>query len=469
MTEIVEGVDMFAGSIGVDEAAADFLNDLMARSAFVEQIDAAIGAEEPSADTTEAMALETDANQTGAAKEPAAKVVKKDVITMRVPEQSIDTFLHYVGELVVVGDMYRHLQARVLADPSLQELARQFRRANETFSGLSNQLQKSIMGIRKVPLRPLTQKIPRMVRDLSQAIGKEVNLEIVGEDLDVDKSLIDLLDAPLTHMIRNGIDHGIETPEARDAIGKDPIGTLKVSFEENSGFIVLSIKDDGAGLNLEAIRGKALELGMIQEGATLEKQDIVNMIFSSGVSTAETVTDISGRGVGMDVVRRAIEQAGGNIGVTTEAGLGSTFSISLPKGVTTQIVGGYLVKCGEHTYVLPMDRVRETFRAKASDLKSVSGRGRCVIRREQVIPVAELNERLGGLEATWPRLGLPVVVVEANKRLLALVVDGVLGVHKVVIREMQGLPAEAPSVSGAALLGDGRLALVVDVDELKGE
>ena len=315
---------------------------------------------------------------------------------MRIPEQSIDTFLHYVGELVVVGDMYRHLQSTVLANPALQELARQFRRANETFGGLSNQLQRSIMGIRKVPLKPLTQKIPRMVRDLSQAIGKEINLEIIGEDLEVDKSLIDLLDAPLTHMIRNAIDHGIEKPDIRDEMGKDPVGTLRVSFEENSGFIVLAIRDDGAGLNLEAIQKKALELNLIKEGAKLEEQDIVNMIFSSGVSTAEKVTDISGRGVGMDVVRRAIEQAGGNIGVSTEAGFGSTFSISLPKGVTTQIVGGYLVSCGEHTYVLPMDRVRETFRAKESDLKTVSGSGRCVVRREQVIPVAELNERLGG-------------------------------------------------------------------------
>ena len=467
VTEIVEGIAMFAGSIGVDEAAADFLSDLMAKSAFVQRIETAAGEQESSSGGEEKSPDQSTAEVENSPSH--SKQAKKDVKTMRIPEQSIDTFLHYVGELVVVGDMYRHLQATVLADPGLQELARQFRRANETFGGLSNQLQKSIMGIRKVPLRPLTQKIPRMVRDLSQAIGKEVNLEITGEDLEVDKSLIDLLDAPLTHMIRNGIDHGIETPEARDAVGKNPIGTLKVNFEENSGFIVLSIKDDGAGLNLDAIRNKALELDLIKEGATLEEQDIVNMIFLSGVSTADKVTDISGRGVGMDVVRRAIEQAGGNIGVSTEAGLGSTFSIALPKGVTTQIVGGYLVSCGDLTYVLPMDRVRETFRSKESELKTVSGRGRCVIRREQVIPVAELNERLGGPPSVWPRLGLPIVVVEANKRLLALVVDGVLGVHKVVIREIQGLPVEAPSVSGAALLGDGRLALVIDVDALKGE
>lgn len=387
---------------------------------------------------------------------------------MRVAESAIDTFLHYVGELVVVGDMFRHLQTRVVGTPgTTQSLAREFRRANETFTGLSNQLQRSIMSIRKVPVKPLVQKVPRLVRDLSQAIGKEIDAVTEGETVQVDKSLLDLLDAPLVHMVRNAVDHGIEPPERREAAGKSRRGAVTVSFSEAGSHIILGVSDDGAGLDLDAIRRKAESLGLIPPGAQLGEQDIVNFIFASGLSTAQKVTDISGRGVGMDVVKRAIEEAGGSISVSTTPGRGSSFRIRLPKGVTTQIVGGYLVRAGGSTYVLPLERVRETFRARPDERQTIGGRGMCIMRRGQIMHLQDLGEALSQESSPWPARGVPIVVVESNRRTLALAVEAVIGVQKVVIRRLAGLPPGAPMLSGAALLGDGHLALVLDLDLLQ--
>jgi len=467
--ECCDGAQVFIAAMGFEAAGAEFVAERLAKMPW---------AASPAPPAAVALPAPAAAHASEALEpRPAAKdrskdseVIRKDGDgpgkSMRVAETAIDTFLHYVGELVVVGDMFRHLQTRVVATPGMGTLAREFRRANETFAGLSNQLQRSIMGIRRVPVKPLAQKVPRLVRDVAQAIGKEIDSVIEGETVQVDKSLLDLLDAPLTHMVRNSVDHGIETPEKREAAGKPRRGTVTVSFAEAGSHVILSVSDDGAGLNLEAIRKKGESIGLIAPGAPLQEADIVNLIFASGLSTAQKVTDISGRGVGMDVVKRAIEEAGGSINVSTTTGKGSSFRIKMPKGVTTQIVGGYLVRAGGSTYVLPLERVRETFRARPDDRQSLAGRGRCLMRRGQVVPLQELGEVLACRAETWPARGLPVVVVEANRRQLALAVEAVIGVQKVVIRRLAGLPPGAPMLSGAALLGDGHLALVLDLDQL---
>jgi two-component system chemotaxis sensor kinase CheA len=470
--ECYDGAQVFIAAMGFEAAGAEFVSERLARMPWASA--SAQAASAPAVAPAPAPAAGSEALEPRpAASEERRKdseVIRKDVDghgkSMRVAESTIDTFLHYVGELVVVGDMFRHLQTRVVAAPGMGVLAREFRRANETFAGLSNQLQRSIMGIRRVPVKPLAQKVPRLVRDVSQAIGKEVDAVIDGETVQVDKSLLDLLDAPLTHMVRNSVDHGIEMPDKREAAGKPRRGTVTVGFAEAGSHVILSVSDDGAGLNLEAIRKKGESIGLIAPGAPLQEADIVNLIFASGLSTAQKVTDISGRGVGMDVVKRAIEEAGGTINVSTQTGKGSSFRIKMPKGVTTQIVGGYLVRAGGSTYVLPLERVRETFRARPDERQSLAGAGRCIMRRGQVLPLQELGDILASRAETWPARGLPIVVVEARRRHLALAVEGVIGVQKVVIRRLAGLPAGAPMLSGAALLGDGHLALVLDLDQL---
>lgn len=467
--EAIDGAQVFISAMGFEAAGAEYVTDRLARMPW------ALPAAPPPPPAQPAAALEA---RPAEAQRPASEAQRRDSEairkdgdgrgkSMRVAESAIDTFLHYVGELVVVGDMFRHLQTRVVATPGLQPLAREFRRANETFSGLSNQLQTSIMGIRKVPVKPLAQKVPRLVRDVAQAIGKEVDAVIDGEAVQVDKSLLDLLDAPLTHMVRNAVDHGIEKPERREAAGKPRRGTVTVAFAEVGSHITLSVSDDGAGLDLEAIRRKAESLGMITPGAPLGEQDVINMIFASGLSTAQQVTDISGRGVGMDVVKRALEDAGGTISVSTTAGAGSAFRIKLPRGVTTQIVGGYLVRAGGSDFVLPLERVHETFRCRPGERQSVAGKGCCIMRREQILPLGELSALMSARPSAWPARGLPVIIVEANRRRIALAVEAVLGVQKVVIRRLAGLPPGAPMLSGAALLGDGHLALVLDLDQLQ--
>lgn len=387
--------------------------------------------------------------------------------TMRVSEASIDTFLHYVGELVVVGGLFDHLGRRLTALPGAAPLARDFRRAGDTFSGLSNQLQRSIMAIRRVPLRPLLQKVPRLVRDVAQARGKDITVELRGEEIEVDKALIELLDAPLAHLVRNAADHGIEEPARRRAAGKPATGTITIAVTEGERDLTLTIADDGAGLDLAAIRRKGEQNGLVQPGQPLGEQDVVALIFASGVSTAAQVTDISGRGVGLDVVKRAVEDAGGAIQVSTEPGKGTRFQVRLPKGVSTQIITGYLVRAHGHAFVLPLERVRETFKVLPADLSLVAGGGRVVRRGEQVLPLLSLPRVFGSPAEPVPAAGGPVVVAQVRRRPLALVVDAVLGVQKVVLRPLQGLPETGLLFTAGALLGDGTVALVLDLDRLQ--
>ncbi|MCA9782861.1 MAG: chemotaxis protein CheA [Candidatus Cloacimonetes bacterium] len=387
--------------------------------------------------------------------------------TMRVNEAHIDTFLAYVGELLVVGDMFEHLEKR-LSDVSVdRRLVTDFRRANETFDGLSKDLQKSIMSIRKVSLKSLFQKVPRLVRDVAQKSGKQIDVVLIGESVEVDKSLIDLLDAPLTHMVRNAADHGIESPETREQQGKNPNGSLRVEARLTDTHLVFSVSDDGAGLNLDGIRRKAESLGLIREGAPMGEQDVIRLLFSSGVSTAREVTDVSGRGVGMDVVKRQIEDAGGRIKVDSTPGQGSRFLIELPQSVTTQILNGYLIRVNGQTYILPMERIQETSTHHPEQVHRMLGRTDFVRQHEKMTPLIQMRDMLDS--GRWSGSGLgeqTLVTVESRGRSMALCVDDVLGVQQVVHRRIEGLPSDAPIIAGGALMGDGSVALIIDIDRL---
>jgi two-component system, chemotaxis family, sensor kinase CheA len=395
---------------------------------------------------------------------------KAEVKSIRVSESRIDKFLHYVGELLVIGDMFNHLQSRVRALAGGGTLPRDFRRVNDTFAQLSGKLQVAIMSIRKVPVRPNLSKVPRIVRDVAVAKGKQIAVVMRGEEIEVDKSLIELIDAPLTHMARNAADHGVEMPDVRIAAGKPSEGKVMISVEETARSIVLTVSDDGAGLNLARIRAKGESLGLVQPGAELQEKDLINLIFASGLSTAEVVSDVSGRGVGMDVVKRMIEAAGGTISITTKAGEGTEFRLTLPKGVTTQIAPAFLVKTGQNLVALPLERVRETFLVRGAQMSNVLSSGdsmargeRLIVRHEQAIPIISLSKILqsgtGEDDAT-------AVTVETNNGRLALTVTEVVGVRKIVVRPLEGLPSAGGLYAGGAMTGDGAVALIINPDAL---
>ena len=402
---------------------------------------------------------------------PRRTEAKVEAKSVRVPEARIDMFLRYVGELLVVGDMFNHLQTRVRALGNTGLLARDFRRVNDTFAQLSTKLQVAIMSIRKVPLRPHLAKVPRIVRDVAVAKGKEISVEIHGEEVEVDKSLVELIDAPLTHMSRNAADHGVETPEKRLALGKPREGRVLIKIEETSRAVVLTISDDGAGLNLERIRAKGESLGLVKPGAEMTEKDLINLIFASGLSTAETVSDVSGRGVGMDVVKRMIDEAGGTIQITTKTNQGTEFRLTLPKGVTTQIVAAFLVRAGDSLVALPLERVRETFLRRGTTINNVLGGdqgvtgGQLLVRHDEALTLLNLTDVLG--IPTSNENGT-IVTIDSNNRRLALAVSEVVGVRKIVVRPLDGLPTTNGLYLGGAMMGDGAVALIINPDALMG-
>jgi len=402
--------------------------------------------------------------------------------TMRVTEDSIDNFLNYVGELIAVGEMYDHLQKMVSVSESENNLATEFRRVNETFSDLSDNLQKSIMEVRKVSVRTLLQKIPRMVRDIASHSGKQVKVELIGEDIEIDKRLIETLDGPLTHMVRNSVDHGVETPEIRQDSGKPAEGTVRVAVTETPDDVTLTISDDGKGLDIEAIKTKAVNLELLKPDQQLTQDQIVDMIFTSGVSTVEKVTEVSGRGVGMDVVKRSITDANGKITIDTEPDKGTEFIIKLPKTVSTQIITGFLVKLAGNRYVIPMDKVHEVFRPEPQQISSITARGLCVLRHGKLLPVVKLadifnisstsnffdNLQTQSFSSDEQDVDGIMVTANAGKRPMAIYVDDVIGVQKVVLKELAGLEVNSEYYTAAAVMGDGTVAMVLDIDQLFG-
>ncbi|SLM32083.1 putative Histidine kinase [Desulfamplus magnetovallimortis] len=406
--------------------------------------------------------------------------------TMRVSEKSIDSFLEYVGELVVVEEMFNHLQKKIATLAFEQNLSQNFKRVIETFSNLSESLRTSIMEIRSVPAKFLLQKAPRLARSTAEASGKMVNITLEGENIKIDKSYLELLDAPLTHMVRNAVDHGIELPEERTDAGKTQTGTLRIAVEENKDNINLIVSEDGKGLDYEAIGRKALELGLIKKGEKPSHSQIVDLLFQSGVSTAKEITDISGRGVGMDVVKKNIDTAGGTISVESHAGIGTTFTITLPKSVSTQIVDGFLVKCGKETYVLPMEIIGESFVPAPKDITSVKGKkGEVVMRRGTLMEVIKLWKVLNGhnpereiitsgkdstkddLSVDSREINCVMITVNTGNKPYALCVDQILGVQKVVVKHVEALPVEKNIFEGAAMMGDGSVAMIISTEGLR--
>jgi two-component system chemotaxis sensor kinase CheA len=387
-----------------------------------------------------------------------AVAAQAETTTIRVGIDKVDTLINLVGELVITQAMLAENGAGL--DPVLHE---------KLLGGLAQlerntrDLQESVMSIRMMPMSFVFSRFPRVVRDTAGKLGKEVELKTEGESTELDKGLIEKLADPLTHLVRNSLDHGIETPEQRVAAGKPRRGTLALRAFQQGGNIYVEVSDDGAGLNRERILSKARERGMAVSDAMTD-QDVYQLIFEAGFSTAEKITDVSGRGVGMDVVRRNIREMGGSVEIDSSAGHGTRITIRLP--LTLAILDGLSVAVGEETFIIPLTYISESLQPAAADVKTIAGRGRTVHVRGDYLPLIALHE-VFNIEprVTDPSKGI-TVILDCDGARSALFVDALLGEHQVVIKSLESNYRRVPGVAGATIMGDGRVALILDAGAL---
>jgi two-component system chemotaxis sensor kinase CheA len=372
---------------------------------------------------------------------------------VRVPAERLDELMDRVGELVIAQSRLRQLAS------SSMDL--QLRSVSEEIERLSGELRDTMMVLRMVPVGSLFGRFRRLVHDLARETGKVIELVTEGETTEVDKTVIERLADPLVHLVRNSIDHGLETPEERRAAGKDEAGKIMLSARQAGGEVIITIKDDGRGINRERVRAKAESSGLIQPGAVLSDQDLLQLIFAPGFSTAAQVTNLSGRGVGMDVVKKTVETLRGAIDITSHAGEGSDVSLRIP--LTLAIIDGLLVRVGTGRYVIPLSAVEECLELSLEeDLRS---RGRSFISlRDSLVPFLRLRDlfRTG----TKPDAHQKVVVISTGTERVGMVVDQIIGDHQTVIKSMSKLHHDVATFSGATILGDGSVALILDVAHL---
>jgi two-component system chemotaxis sensor kinase CheA len=378
---------------------------------------------------------------------------------VKVDTGKLDGLLDLVGEMVIaqslIGQNFSDLAG--LNPQAVRNIAQMGR--------ITKELQRVSMALRMVPIRGVFQKMSRVVRDIAMKQQKKVNFTTSGEDTELDRTVVEELNDPLLHMIRNSMDHGIELPDKRVAAGKPPTGNLTLRAYHQGGNIVVEIEDDGAGLNKERILQKAIERGLAREGEPLTDEEIFRFIFAAGFSTAEKITDLSGRGVGLDVVRRNIERLRGRVEIFSEPGRGTRFKISLP--LTLAIIDGFIVKVGEERYILPTLSVRESFRPQPGMVSRVQNRAEVVNVRGRIIPMLRLNEVFGISSSSREATDGIVVVVEAGADLRCLLVDGLLHKQEVVIKNLNDMMVHKNHLlAGAAILGDGLVGLILDVNAL---
>jgi two-component system, chemotaxis family, sensor kinase CheA len=375
--------------------------------------------------------------------------------SIRVAVGKVDALINLVGELVITQAMLRQRSEHL--DPVTHEAL---------MAGLvqlernTRDLQESVMGVRMLPVEFAFSRFPRMVRDLSARLGKKVQLRTSGEATELDKGVIEKIVDPLVHLVRNAIDHGLELPDERRAAGKDETGTITLTAAHQGGYIVIEIGDDGRGLDRERILRKAAERGLhVPENPT--DAQVWDLVFAPGFSTAEQLTDLSGRGVGMDVVRKNISALGGQVEIRSAHGAGTTISIRLP--LTLAIVDGMSVAVGDEVFIVPLNIVIESLQPAASDVRTIAGDSRVLRVREDYLPLVNLAEQYGlPVSRDGERSNPIAVVVESDGRRLALEVDDLLGQHQVVVKNLEANYRRVPGVSGATILGDGRVALIVD-------
>ncbi|SFR59929.1 chemotaxis protein CheA [Thiomicrospira sp. ALE5] len=381
--------------------------------------------------------------------------------SIRVNLNKIDQMVNLVGELVITQSMLSQFGEQAEQEPDSTEWIDKLKEGLSHLERHTRELQESVMNIRMLPVSFAFNRMPRIVHDVSQKLGKSIELVMEGENTELDKTMLEQLTDPLVHIVRNSIDHGIESPEKRLAAGKPEKGTVKMAAFHQGGNIVIQITDDGAGINAERIYQKAIEKGVVDPDNHLTEDEIVDLIFHPGFSTAEVVSDVSGRGVGMDVVRRNIRGLGGSVEVETTAGKGSVFTIRLP--LTLAILDGQLASVGSQTYVFPLVSIVESIQVDPKLVKGIAGQTELYKLRDQYIPVIRLHSLFGVDQAqTELSEGLLVVVEEGGKR-AGLFVDDLMGQQQVVIKSLENNFMKIFGIAGATILGDGKVALIIDV------
>lgn len=469
LSNVVKGKDSLAATlddgIGQDDIVAVLCFVIEADQIAFETDAAAVevpAAEEkapavvPAAPALKAVPKETASPARG--EKPAAR--SSESTSIRVAVEKVDQLINLVGELVITQSMLAQRSNEL--DPvthgdlitSMGQLQRNAR-----------DLQESVMSIRMMPMEYVFSRFPRLVRDLAGKLNKQIELTLMGSSTELDKSLIERIIDPLTHLVRNSLDHGIELPENRVAAGKSPVGNLILSAEHQGGNICIEVTDDGAGLNRERILAKAISQGMaVNENMTDE--EVGMLIFAPGFSTAEQVTDVSGRGVGMDVVKRNIQEMGGHVEIKSKQGAGTTIRILLP--LTLAILDGMSVKVADEVFILPLNAVMESLQPREEDLHPLAGGERVLEVRGEYLPLVELWKvfEVDGAK-TEATQGIVVILQSAGRR-YALLVDQLIGQHQVVVKNLESNYRKVPGISAATILGDGSVALIVDVSALQG-
>lgn len=422
----------------------------------------------PKTDTESQVAQKETQNNTETTQKPTAMAKPKSEVnkksgestSIRVGIDKVDSLINMVGELVITQAMLTQLGEQ---EPTEHTLAA-MQEGLAQLAHNTRDLQENVMRIRMLPISFVFSRFPRLVRDTSQKLDKQVALKLLGEQTELDKTVMEKISDPMVHLVRNSLDHGLETPEERIKAGKDPVGTVTLNAFHQGGNIVIEIMDDGRGLNTEKIKSKAVANGLVQATDELTVEEVNELIFKPGFSTADEVSDISGRGVGMDVVRRNIQALNGSVEVTSAKGVGSTFTIRLP--LTLAILDGQLVKVAQHTYIIPLISIVESLQI---DIKKVSrvGNGLEVLRlRDEYIPIIRLYQLFsheGAIEELDKTL---LVVVESDNHKVGLLVDDLLAQQQVVIKSLEANYQKVNGISGATILGDGRVSLIIDISGL---
>ncbi|EGK3955953.1 chemotaxis protein CheA [Escherichia coli] len=457
LTDVVKGADslsaILTGDIAEDDITAVLCFVIEADQITFETVEVS-----PKISTPPVLKLAAEQAPTGRV-EREKTTRSSESTSIRVAVEKVDQLINLVGELVITQSMLAQRSSEL--DPvnhgdlitSMGQLQRNAR-----------DLQESVMSIRMMPMEYVFSRYPRLVRDLAGKLGKQVELTLVGSSTELDKSLIERIIDPLTHLVRNSLDHGIELPEKRLAAGKNSVGNLILSAEHQGGNICIEVTDDGAGLNRERILAKAASQGLTVS-ENMSDDEVAMLIFAPGFSTAEQVTDVSGRGVGMDVVKRNIQEMGGHVEIQSKQGTGTTIRILLP--LTLAILDGMSVRVADEVFILPLNAVMESLQPREADLHPLAGGERVLEVRGEYLPIVELWKVFNVAGANTEATQGIVVILQSGGRRYALLVDQLIGQHQVVVKNLESNYRKVPGISAATILGDGSVALIVDVSALQ--
>jgi len=401
---------------------------------------------------------------------PARAVDRRDArytaksSVVRVEFAQLDHLLNLVGELIIHRTKLQEMAKHLAEETSQRTAARELLAAVHQVAGVSQQLQETVMDVRMLPIRHVFERFPRLVRDLARETGKEIELILEGESTRIDKAIIDEIGEPLVHLVRNSVDHGIEPPVERVANGKTPTGTILLSATQESNHVVITIMDDGAGIDAATVRSKAVERGLLKADEALSDRDVVQLIFSQGFSTRESITEVSGRGVGLDVVLKSIERLNGLVEVETVPGVGTKFIIQLP--LTLAIISALLVEVSGRTYAIPLGAVVESLKLREGEVHTIGGRETLRIR-DRIVPLLRLARVFGLPEDAGPEAREYAVIIGRGDKRVGVVVNRLRGQQEVVIKALDpAVSGESVGMAGATIMGDGRVVLILDVASL---